>query len=209
EEIRAFTLDKRRPPRARVVAFARLFDFDDSSAHIGEHHRAVGTGENSCEIEHRQTMQGCHIVRISITAVLLRKSIMRLFMLAFLVATITPRAAAAQQEPVPNVPTIVTTGEATIHRAPDQAFVSVSVETRARLPRDAQKQNADAMSAVQQKLVAIGFAKEVVRTTGYSITQEFDFSNGRRVPRDYIARNGVEIRVDAVERVGEALDAVV
>jgi uncharacterized protein YggE len=107
------------------------------------------------------------------------------------------------------VPTIVTTGEATIHRVPDQAFVNVSVETRAKLPRDAQKQNADAMSAVQQKLTEAGIAKDAIRTTGYSIQQEFDFSNGRRVPRDYFARNGIEIRLDGVDRVGEILDLVV
>src|SRR5438552_3736434 len=120
-------------------------------------------------------------------------------------------APVAAQEPNPNpqTPMIVTVGEATIHRAPDQAFVTVSVETRARLPRDAQKQNADGMVAVQQRLTDAGIPKEAVRTTGYSIQQEFDFSNGRRTPRDYTARNGIEIRVDAVERVGEVLDAAV
>ncbi len=87
--------------------------------------------------------------------------------------------------------------------------MSVSVETRARVPRDAQQQNADAMSAVQQKLVDAGIPKDAIRTTGYSIQQEFDFTNGRRVPRDYVARNGIEIRLDAVERVGEILDLVV
>jgi uncharacterized protein YggE len=116
---------------------------------------------------------------------------------------------AAQVSPNPQVPMIVTTGEATIRRVPDQAFVSVSVETRSRLPRDAQKQNAEAMSAVQQKLVEAGIQKDAVRTTGYSIQQEFDFTNGRRVPREYTARNGIEIRLDGVERVGEILDLVV
>jgi uncharacterized protein YggE len=126
-------------------------------------------------------------------------------------ATTLIGAPAAAQEPNPNpqTPTIVTVGEATIHRAPDQAFVTVSVETRARLPRDAQKQNADAMTAVQQRLADAGIPKEAVRTTGYSIQQEFDFSNGRRTPRDYTARNGIEIRVDAVDRVGEILDTAV
>ncbi len=33
--------------------------------------------------------------------------------------------------------------------------------------------------------------------------------NGRRVPRGYVARNAVEVRVDALERLGELLDAVV
>src|SRR5215510_7359027 len=134
---------------------------------------------------------------------------MRHLILSCLLAAVFAPVAAAQQPPNPQVPTIVTTGQATIHRAPDQAFVSVAVETRARQPRDAQKQNADAMSVVQQKLVEAGIPREAIRTTGYSIQQEFDFTNGRRVPRDYLAHNGIEVRLDGVERVGEILDLVV
>ena len=134
---------------------------------------------------------------------------MRVTTFSLLIAIACARSMAAQQEPNPSVPTIVTTGEATIHRVPDQAFVMVAVESRNRLPRDAQKQNADAMAAVQQKLTDAGIPKEAIRTTGYSIQQEFDFTNGRRVPRDYYARNGIEVRVDSVERVGEILDLVV
>lgn len=118
-------------------------------------------------------------------------------------------AASAQDRLEPAVPTIVTTGEATIRRAPDLAFVTAAVETRAKNPRDAQKLNADAMTAVQQRIAASGIARDAVRTTGYSIQQEFDFTNGRRVPREYVARNGVEVRVDAIDKTGDILDAVV
>ena len=48
-----------------------------------------------------------------------------------------------------------------------------------------------------------------MRTLGYNIQQEFDFQNGRRVPREYVARNALEVRVDAVERTGEIIDAAV
>jgi uncharacterized protein len=113
------------------------------------------------------------------------------------------------QEPDLKVPAIVTSGEAVIRRPADQSFVTVSVESRARAPKDAQRLNADAMNAVQQKLSDAGIAKDAVRTTGYAIQQEFDYSNGRRVPREYLARNGVEIRVDAIDRTGEILDLVV
>jgi uncharacterized protein len=127
-----------------------------------------------------------------------------------LVATfIVTTMAAAQDSAAPQVPTVVTTGEATITRAPDQAFVTVAVETRARAPREAQRTNAESMAAVQQRIAGAGIPKDAVRTTGYSIHQEFDFVNGRRVARGYVARNGVEVRVDAVERVGDLLDAVV
>lgn len=120
----------------------------------------------------------------------------------------TPTSAVAQ-DASPQVPSIVTSGEATVRRAPDEAFVTVAVETRAKSPRDAQRQNADAMTAVQQRIVAAGIPKEAIRTTGYFIQQEFDYSNGRRTPREYVARNGAEIRLDAVDRAGELLDLVV
>jgi uncharacterized protein YggE len=113
------------------------------------------------------------------------------------------------QEPPPPIPSIVTTGEAVVRRAPDQAFVTIAVETRARSPRDAQRQNAESMSAVQQRLAAAAVPKDAIRTTGYAIQQEFDFANGRRTPREYVARNGLEIRLDAVERTGDILDLVV
>lgn len=119
--------------------------------------------------------------------------------------------ALAQDAPgtAPLVPTIITNGEATIRRAPDQAFVTVAVETRAKTPREAQQQNADAMTSVQQRVTTAGLPRDAVRTTGYTIQQEFDFANGRRTPRGYLARNGLELRVDAVEKVGDLLDALV
>jgi uncharacterized protein YggE len=84
----------------------------------------------------------------------------------------------AAEEPQPPVPSITTTGEAVVRRAPDQAFVTIAVETRARSPRDAQRQNAEGMTAVQQRLSAAGVPKDAIRTIGYSIQQEFDFANG-------------------------------
>jgi uncharacterized protein YggE len=120
-------------------------------------------------------------------------------------------AAVAQDTPgsTLQVPAVVTSGEAIVRRAADQAFVAVAVETRARTPREAQQQNADAMTSVRQRIVGLGFPADAIRTTGYSIQQEFDFTNGRRTPRGYVARNGIEVRVDDVTRVGELLDATV
>jgi uncharacterized protein YggE len=134
----------------------------------------------------------------------------RFAVMALLVCAATARAA---QDPVASpsaqVPSIVTNGEATVRRAPDVAFVSIAVETRARTSKEAQQQNADAMTAVQQRIAKAGIARDAVRTTGYNIQQEFDFANGRRTPRGYVARSGVEVRLDGVERVGELLDALV
>ena len=118
-------------------------------------------------------------------------------------------AAAAQEPAQPQNNVIVTVGEATIRRAPDRAFVTVAVETRAKSPRDAQRLNAEAMTAVQQRLTQARLAPDVLRTTGYDLQQEFDFVQGKRVPREFVARNGIEVRLDDIARTGEVLDAVV
>lgn len=118
-------------------------------------------------------------------------------------------AGAASAQPAPQPDVIVMTGEAVVRRAPDRAFITVTVETRAKGPRDAQRLNAEAMTAVQQRLDQARLPKDAVRTQGYDLQQEFDFTGGRRIPREFVARNAVEVRVDEIGRVGELLDVAV
>lgn len=115
----------------------------------------------------------------------------------------------AAQDTPSQLPVIVTNGESIVRRTPDQAHISAAVESRAKNPRDAQRQNAEVMAAVQQRLAAAGVGKDAVRTLGYVMHQEVDVQNGRRVPREYVARNALEIRVDTIERTGEIIDAAV
>jgi uncharacterized protein YggE len=118
-------------------------------------------------------------------------------------------AASAQQRDAPPSDVVVTSGEAVVRRAPDRALITVTVETRAKSPRDAQRLNAEAMTAVQQRLSQARVAREAMRTVGYTLEQEFDFAAGRRVPREFAARNAIEVRVDEIARVGELLDVAV
>ena len=107
------------------------------------------------------------------------------------------------------VPTIVTAGEAVVRRAPDVAYLTLAVESRAKNPRDAQRQNADAMASVQKELAAAGIPKDALKSQGLWLEQEFDFAGSRRTPRGYVARNTLEVRLDDVARAGELADAVV
>jgi len=105
--------------------------------------------------------------------------------------------------------TIVTTGEATVRKAPDVAFVNVAVETRARTSREAQGSNADIATAVLKRLGEVGIPRDAIRTSGLRVEQEFDYNNGRRTLRGYVARNAVEVRMDDVTKVGDVSDAAV
>ncbi len=125
---------------------------------------------------------------------------------------LTAAPALAQQPPTPTnpePPTVVTTGEGVIEVAPDRAWITVTAESRAGNPRDAQKRNVDAMTPVLDKMKAAGVPAEAIKTVGYDLQQEWDYVNNRRISRGYVARNTVEVRVDGVERVGELLEIAV
>jgi hypothetical protein len=119
----------------------------------------------------------------------------------------TPAVAVAQQ--LPSTAVVVTSGEGVVQAVPDRAWITVTAESRASNPREAQRRNAEVMLPVQQKLQAAGIAANAIRTIGYDLQQEWDFVNNRRVSRGYVARNTIEVRVDAIERAAEVLDIAV
>jgi uncharacterized protein YggE len=129
-------------------------------------------------------------------------------MFALMLASATAGAQEPAQ-PSSQPPVIVTTGDAVVRRVPDRAFVTIAVESRAKNPRDAQKQNADAMTTVQQRLSQTKVPKDAVRTIAYGLEQEFDYVQSVRTPRGFVARNTIEVRVDDVSAVGEVIDTVV
>jgi uncharacterized protein len=104
---------------------------------------------------------------------------------------------------------IITSGEGLVTAAPDRAFVSISAESRAKMPKLAQQQNATAMTAVQERLKAAGISGDAVRTITLDLQPEFDYNDGKQTLRGYVARNTIEVRVDAIDKVGEVVDAAV
>jgi uncharacterized protein len=132
-------------------------------------------------------------------------------LIVFLLPVAAARAA-TQTTPRPNEagpPLVVTTGEATVTRAPDRVWIAIAAESRARSPREAQKLNADAMSAVMQKLKGAGLPTDAIRTTAYDLQPDYEYHEGRQTLRGYIARNAIEVRLDQIERAGEVLDLAV
>ncbi|HVZ23731.1 MAG TPA: SIMPL domain-containing protein [Vicinamibacterales bacterium] len=119
---------------------------------------------------------------------------------------VAPSAALAQSAPsIPAEPLVVTTGEGVVQAAPDRAWITIGAESRAATAKDAQQQNTAAMRPVQDRLRAAGVPADAIRTIGYDLQYEWDYVNGKRVGRGYVARNTIEVRVDDVSRVGDYL----
>jgi len=108
-----------------------------------------------------------------------------------------------------DVPVVVASGEGTVKRAPDRAWVTIAAESRAKTSREAQRMNAEAMSAVMTKLKSSGLAGDAIQTSAIDLQPEFDYANGRQTLRGYVARNSVQARVDDLPKLGEILDAAV
>lgn len=124
---------------------------------------------------------------------------------AFCVASAVP--AGAQMMP-PSPPSIVTQGEAVVKRAPDRAWLTVATEARDPKAAEARRKNAEAMTAVQSALKGAGVKADAIRTSGYSLSPEMDWNNGRSILRGYVSRNQVEVRIDDLNTLSDVLDAV-
>ena len=137
----------------------------------------------------------------------------RKFISIVVLAVLVAAANAAAQQPTtatsqgPAV--IVTTGEAISKVTPDRAWITVTAESRARSPREAQSLNATAMTNVMQQLKTAGLPPDAIRTTSVDLQPEFDYADGKQKLRGYVARNSVEIRVDTLTELGGILDLVV
>lgn len=124
-----------------------------------------------------------------------------------LIALVIVTAPAYAQAPVPEPPSVVVSGEGVVKAVPDQAWVRIGAESRSKNSKDAQARNAEAMTAVQQKMTALGIPKDAVRTIAIDLQMEYDYANGRQTARGYVARNTIEVRVDDFAKLGDVLDA--
>ena len=127
---------------------------------------------------------------------------------AGLLAVFVFASAAAAQSPGTNDAVILTHGQATVKRAPDRAWFTVSTETRDAKSADARQKSAEIMTSIQNALKATGLPVDAVRTTGFSLTPEMSWTNGVGQVRGYVVRNEVEVRVDELDKLSQVIDAL-
>jgi uncharacterized protein len=124
-------------------------------------------------------------------------------------AGVLPAGAQLTTQETPQPPAVVTTGEGLVKRAPDRAWVMIAAESRARTPQEAQRANAEAMTAVNQRLKTSGITADAMQTTLFDLQPEFDYASGKQTLRGYVARNQVQVRVDDLPRLGDVMAAAV
>ena len=114
------------------------------------------------------------------------------------------------QDPFKGLHVVRASGEATVSAKPDRAQVSVGVITEANTAEKASQQNASQTSDVLKMLKDLVGSAGEIKTTGYSIGPEYQFSSGNP-PKisGYHANNTVLVTVSDLSFVGKIIDAAV
>lgn len=115
-------------------------------------------------------------------------------------------APAAAQEQL-TLPSVTTEGRASIKVAPDLAWLTVTAESRAARPADAQRGSAQAIDSVRASLRKAGLADDAVKTRNYSVDPEMQYADGKSTVIGYIARHSLDVRVDNLAELGAIIDA--
>ena len=117
---------------------------------------------------------------------------------AVVLAGATP-ALAQPAAPAPSV--VVASGESRIKVAPDQAWATVSLETRDSRGAEARRLGAAAMTSVMATLKKAGLDGDAGQTIGISLHPEYDYANGRQRMKGMIMSNQVQVRIDDISKV--------
>jgi uncharacterized protein YggE len=102
---------------------------------------------------------------------------------------------------------VTVSGTATIRSAPDEAVVSLGVQTQAPTAQEALQQNANKMSDVMKALLGAGLGQSDIATSSLDLYPNYD-SNGTVVV-SYSAQNQVNVTIHDMNKVGAIIDTAV
>ncbi|HKW01426.1 MAG TPA: SIMPL domain-containing protein [Vicinamibacterales bacterium] len=126
---------------------------------------------------------------------------------AFPVLLVVSSVPTAAQTFPPEPTAVVAQAEATLRKAPDLARLTVATEVRDGKAAEARRKSAEAMTAVQAAINAVGLAPDAIQTSGFSLTPEMEYSGGKPSVRNYVVRNQIDVRVDDLDKLADVIDA--
>jgi uncharacterized protein YggE len=105
--------------------------------------------------------------------------------------------------------TIKVWGKGVVLTKPDQAVLSIGVETEDKNVQNAQQQNATISNQVIIALLNVGIKQDEIETASYNIEQLYDYPNGQQVFRGYKVTHMFKVMVKDTSKIGEVIDVAV
>jgi len=127
------------------------------------------------------------------------------------VAAISVPAAAAEVQIQAGGPVVELSVSESVKARPDMVTIGAGVTSRAPTAVAAMQQNAKDMTAVVDRIKALGIPKEDIQTTGINLNAQYQYDQARQqqVFTGYQASNRVSVTLRKVEDAGKVLDALV
>src|SRR5262245_50620784 len=105
-------------------------------------------------------------------------------------------------------PGVITSGDATVSKRPDLAFISVGVEAQAPSASQAQRDLASLANKLIAKAKSLGVPDKEINTGGYSVGPIYS-PDGKAIITGYQAGESLQLKWHNVDNVGSALDGLV
>ncbi len=100
-------------------------------------------------------------------------------------------------------------GVGKVKAKPDIASVVIGIETENEDVNIAQKENLVRANKVIKALKDMGIRDEDIQTVFYSVTEVYDYVDGKRVFKGYRVVNRFKVTVRDVQKVGEVIDTAI
>ena len=104
-------------------------------------------------------------------------------------------------------PGVLTSGDATVSKKPDIAFVSAAVESQQGTAAGAQSDLASRATKLITRIKALGVPDQDLSTSGYSVGPTY--ASGEQTINGYRASEELQVKWHNVDTVGKTLDAIV
>jgi uncharacterized protein YggE len=101
---------------------------------------------------------------------------------------------------------ITVTGIGVISVKPDMAVLTVGVQTQDAKAATAQQENARQMDVLTKAIKGAGIAEADIRTSGYSIYENYDYSNNSQKVIGYVVNNNVTINIRDTAKISAIID---
>lgn len=100
-------------------------------------------------------------------------------------------------------------GESSIKVMPDLVEIYFNIETKANTTKEAAEKNSEITDKLITNLIKEGFERKDIQTQGYNIYEDYEWDDGKRIPKGYIAihRIKVEMPTTQTDKIGSVIDS--
>lgn len=104
--------------------------------------------------------------------------------------------------------TVTGNGQATIKTMPDLIGVYFSVQTEGNTSKEATDANSEIVDELITELIKQGFERSQIQTSGFSVYPNYEWSNGKRIEKGYMAIHSIKIELSTSDtgKIGDVID---